>query len=412
VFGLRSSAMAGLRDRVTSLPLRWQIGSLVVLGLVTMFVLFDLLGRSIAQDAKDRTISGWASIATSTATVIDSQLGLQFQRLEEVATVLGAASSDPASQRLVLDRTIDGVTPVDHLVLVAPDGRVLWPSAPGTDTTVIAADPGIRDPLTTGARHASRVIGVGGRAFVVLAVPVNGARGATSVVALVFAPAEGVIGDLISSARGLAHTGHAELVDQDDRVIVSSEAGEQLGPGEHPDLYDPHLAHHTSGVGLTEPVGPNDPADQGQRHDMAFISLRSVPWGLALGGSDAELSADAARWEGQTIALGTLSLLVALLLVWVTTRSVARPVLALAAASRQIASGDLATPVPVVGEGEVRARAGLRPHAREAAHGAVGPRRREEPLRGDRHVDGRRRRDHGSRREDHRVQPSGRCTHR
>ncbi len=363
--------MSGLADRITGLPLRWQIGSLVVLGLLTIFVLFDALGQSIADDAKQRTVNGWANIATSTASVIDSELDLQFQRLEQVASTLPVMSRGALSQGVALaDVMSRSESLLGHTVLIAPDRAIVWPG-PSAAAAAAAADPRILDPLQTGGRYASRVIAVEGRAHVILAVPVSSGGVRSAVLALVFSPADGVIGDLVSSARGLAHTGHAELVDQDDRVIASTEGAEQLGPGEHPDFYDPHLAHHTSGVGLTEPVGPSDPTDQGQRHDMAFISLRTVPWGLALGGSDAELSADAARWEGQTMVLGGLSLLVALLLVWVTTRSVARPILALAAASREIASGNLATPVPVGGDGEVRVLAQAFDHMREKLRAAL-----------------------------------------
>lgn len=357
---------------MSALPLRWKIGSLVFLGLLALVVLFGALGSAIAQDAKQRTVAGWANIATSTASVIDSELDLQFERLEQVAAMLGSASREPATQRLVLEGTIGGMGPlVGHTVLVSPDRSVAWPAGPSALADAVAADPRIVEPLRTGGRYASGVKRVEGRALVVLAVPVSSQGVRTAVLALVFSPAEGVIGDLVASARGLAHTGHAELVDQSDHVIVASDAGETPRLGEHPDFYDPHLAAHTSGVGLTEPVGPADPADEGQRHDMAFVSLRHVPWGLALGGSDAELSADSARWEQQTIALGGAAMLVALLLVWITTRSVSRPVLALAAASRQIAAGDLATPVPQGGEGEVRVLAEAFDDMREKLRSAL-----------------------------------------
>ncbi len=364
--------MKQLGDRVSGLPLRWKIGSLVFLGLLTVFVLIGALGNAIADDAKKRTINEWANIATSTATVIDSELDVQYRRLEEVAAVLGTASRDPATQGRVLAGTVGGVGPlVGRTVLVAPDRSIAWPTTTDADSDVVARDPNILMPITTHGRYASGVTRAGARALVVLAVPVTSAGQPTAVLALVLSPSEGVIADLVASARGLAHTGHAELVDQNDRVIASSDAADLLAPGEHPDLYVPHLAHHTSGIGLSDPVGAGDPKDVGQRHDMAFVSLRSVPWGFALGGSDAELSADAARWEGATVVLGSLSLLVALFLVWVTTRSVARPILALAAASRQIAAGDLATPVPPGGDGEIRVLAQAFDHMRENLRSAL-----------------------------------------
>ncbi|HZC31635.1 MAG TPA: ATP-binding protein, partial [Gaiellaceae bacterium] len=361
-----------IQERITGLPLRWQIGSLVFAGLLVIFVLFDALGRSIAQDAKQRTLSEWANIATSTASVIDSELDLRFQQLEQVAATLGAASSNPRAEGLVLARTLDGTGALPgQIVLLAPDGTVVWPTARSAAAQGAAADPQILDPVRTGQRYASGVIGVEGRGLVVLAVPVMSQGRPSAVLALLFPPAEGVIGDLVSSARGLAHTGHAQLVDQNDRVIASTDADDVLHQGEHPDFYGPNLAQRTSGVGLTQPVGPSDPADQGQRHDMAFVSLRTVPWGFALGGNDAELSADATRWESRTLLLGAASLFIGLVLVWITTRSVARPILALAAASRQIAGGDLATPVPPGGDGEVRELAQAFDHMREKLRTAL-----------------------------------------
>jgi len=144
-----------------------------------------------------------------------------------------------------------------------------------------------------------------------------------------------------------------------------------LGPGEHPDFYGPLLAHHGTAIGLTAPVGPVDPADQGQRHEMAFVSLQSAPWGLALGGAEAELTADANRWQQQLALFGALTLGLALLLVWLTTRSVARPIRALTAASRSIAAGDLSTPIPHDGEGEVRELAQAFDHMRRELQSAL-----------------------------------------
>ena len=364
--------MRRLRERITSLPLRWQIGSLVFLGLLVIFVLFGALGRAIAEDAKQRTVSEWANIATSTASVIDSEIALQFDRLEQLAALLRSASREPAAQGRVLEGTLGGLGPLaGHTVLIAADGSVAWPMSPSAQAQAASADRRLLDVLRTGNRYASGVQSVDREAVVLLAVPVVNEGHPSAALVLVLAPANGVIADLVASARGLAHTGHAELVDQNDVVIVSSEPGDVLRMGEHPDFYAPHLAAHTSGVALTDPVGPSDPTDQGQRHYMAFVFLRTVPWGLALGGSDAELSADSARWENQTTVLGAISLLVALLLVWLTTRSVARPVLALAAASRQIAAGDLETPVPPGGEGEVRVLAQAFDHMREKLRSAL-----------------------------------------
>lgn len=352
------SGTRGFVERASGLPLRWQIGTLVVFGLIGIFTLFGLLGAAIANDAKDRTMSGWLAITRSVANSIDSELDQLYRRLELTATRASAAAADPARQRqLLADALWDDGSLVSAAMLLDANGRGTWSTwtDPSAVDDYVTGHPGVLGPLVSERRYASGVAVVEEHATVVLAVPVfDDQHRTTGVLAVLLRPDRGTIPGLVAAARGLAHSGHAELVDQDDRVVISSEAGRVLGLGEHPDFYDPLMAEHRSAVGLTAPVGVIDPADSGQRHDMAFVPLQNVPWALALGGSDAELSADSNRWESQILLFGTLSIGLALLLVWLTTRSVARPILALAAASRQIAAGDLATPIPHSGEGEVR----------------------------------------------------------
>jgi len=363
----RARAFRGLAERASGLPLRWQIGTLVVVGLIGVFTLFGLLGAAIANDAKERTVSGWLGITRSVAASIDSELAREYGRLEWMAARVGV-TPDTALQRDILTGALwnDGSL-VSAAMLLDAAGHGIWST--GTDPAAVAdyvaSHPGVLAPLSSGQRYASGVETVEGQPTVVLGVPVFDDRHrAIGVLAIVLHPDRGPIHDLVASARGLANTGHAELLDHADRVVVSSETGHILGPGEHPDFYAPLMAEHRSAAGLTAPVGAADPADQGQRHDMAFVPLQTVPWAVALGGSDDELSADSSRWQNQIVLFGALSLGLALLLVWLTTRSVARPILALAAASRQIASGDLTTPIPRGGEGEVRVLAQAFDHMR------------------------------------------------
>ena len=127
-----------------------------------------------------------------------------------------------------------------------------------------------------------------------------------------------------------------------------------LGPCEHPTFYRDLLAQHQSAVGLTDPIGDEDPEDRGQRHIMAFVPLKSAPWGLALGGSETAFTALSARWLSYTLPLAFFVLGVSVLLVWVTRRRAVAPLKGLIARTEAIAAGDLNTPVPAAGDGEVR----------------------------------------------------------
>ena len=360
-----------LVERITGLPLRWQIGALVVAGLTAVFAMVYLLGSAITADARQRTVNEWLNLTSSTASFIDSEIDDRSERLLRAAALI-SATSDPTRTREALDDILGRPEAlVAGAFLLDKNGSVLW-RTDGLAPADLAADPLILEPLHTAARYVSGVRQIGTAIGAVMTVPVRGPDGQMSgVLGIVLCPDQGVIRDMVSSARGLALTGHAELVDQYDRVIASSEADTVLGAGEHPDLYGPLLAERRSAVGLTAPVGAGDPVHHGQRHVMAFVPLRTVQWGLALGGSDEELSADASRWQQQVLLVGAASLAVALILVWLTTRSVAGPILALAAASRKIAAGDLATPIPRSGEGEVRVLAQAFDHMRGELQSAL-----------------------------------------
>lgn len=347
-----------LLRRLSGLPLRWQIGGLVLLGLLIIFSLFGLLGSAIAQDGKQRTVNQWLSITKSTAGFLDSEITEQFERLERAGALVSGASGDASRQRQSLSDALGQPESfVSTAFMLDRTGNVLWSNAPNTGPleAYIRAYPNVLRPVSTGQRYTSGVHALSGQPAAILSVPVMSAdHQPLGVIGEVVAPAQGLMSDLVASAHGLATSGHAELVDQYGQVVASSEPGHALGPSEHPDFYGPLLAQHRTDVGVTSAMAMTDPADAGQRHVMAFVPLKSVPWGLALGGSDAELSADANQWQQQILLFGGITLLLALGLVWLTTRGVARPIEALTSASRRIAGGDLSTPIPHEGEGEVR----------------------------------------------------------
>lgn len=318
----------GLRDRLLRLSLRWRIGALVLLGLVVIFGLFGVLGAELAQDGRQRTITQWLNLTTSTAHFIDAELQAQFDRLTGLASRLdGAVDDTPLRASVLTDSAAQPSAFIAGSFLLDAHGALRWsdPALAATLPALLRQDAAAADPIQTAQHHASGALDLGGRAAVILDVPVLARDGhVAGVLGSVILPEKWIVNDFVSSARGLANTGHAELVDQDLRVIVSSEPGHALGPAEHPDFYEQLLAHHWTDTGLTAPVGDVDAPIEGPRHEMAFVPLDNAHWGLGLGGADTELSADADRWQTQIAIFGAATLLVALLLIWMTTRSARR----------------------------------------------------------------------------------------
>ncbi len=359
------------------MPLQRKIGLLVVAGLLMLFCLFGLLGMLLANEAAQQMEADRLVVARLTASYLDDEFDEQFKQLEQAAAMISLAGGDSLAQRSLLANLLHQPEPFVTAVFRADRaGRLLWAEPP--DLAALGANlasyPHVLDPVSTGTRYVSgvRAVGPQGRPAIIMTVPMRGQdHEPAGVVGAAVDPNGPTLDHLIDAARQLGTTGHAELIDQNDRVVASSVPGHQLGAGEHPDFYKPLLEKRLSTVGITPRIGDEDPAERGQRHVMAFVPLSSVPWSLSLGGSESEFNAFADRWRTQTLLIGSLSLLVALFLVWVTTRDIARPVQALTAASRRIAGGDLATPVPSIGEGEVRSLAEAFDDMRRHLHQAL-----------------------------------------
>ena len=335
------------------------MGVLVLVALVVLFGLFGLLGNQLAQDNARAMAAERLSVARLTAQLLDGQSERQFEQLEWIAD--GLSASEPGMP-VPSDLLRPSELLITSLTLVDDGGRVLW-SLPADNLqsgTDLSSEPFVRTPLDSNDRYASGVLAGprgprGPLPTVVFSVPVHGAEGVPSGVLVAHVDATDAFSTLLqTAAQELGSSGHAELVDQNMRLIASNEAGHALGPAEHPSYYAPLLAAHASAVGLTDPIGSEDPADSGQRHVMAFVSLSRVPWGIGLGGNESVFTAMADRWRGETLGLGLVGLVIALFLMWTTRRSVVRPLRALTATSLGIAAGDLDTPVPTLGDGEVR----------------------------------------------------------
>jgi signal transduction histidine kinase len=349
-FGSFRACIAELRD----ISLQWKLGLLVLAGLLLLFGLFAWLGELMTEDTARAMAAERVSVARLTASFLDHQFGEQFQQLEWLASARNGSEPERWANLAQASAPV-----ASSVFLVDNAGRVVWSEPQGVreQGQDLSAELYVQGPLVTGQRYASPAFPDPDtrRPTVVFSVPVRGADGAlTGVLAASLDTTDSLFQVLVTASSELGTSGHAELVDQNLRLIASNELNHALWPAEHPTFYRPLLEQRTSAVGLTDPIGDEDPQDRGQRHIMAFIPLRNVPWGLGLGGSQSAFTALSERWRGYTLPLGGVALSIALFLVWVTRRRVVEPLRTLTQTSERIAGGDLATPVLASGDGELR----------------------------------------------------------
>jgi two-component system, OmpR family, sensor kinase len=336
--------------------LQWKFGLLVLSGLLVLFGLFAWLGSRLAEDSARGMEVERLNTARMTAMLLDQQFEEQFGELEWDAARLGAG--DPTVEPARTDLLRPDEPFITSLRFVDTAGVVRWSEPPDDQINAdLSSAPYVSIPLTTGQRHASGVMAGppgarGPQPRVVFSVPVRDSRGVIQGVLVArLDPTDALFQVMVAAAQQLGASGHAELIDQSLNLVASNEPGHALGPAEHPTFYGPLLAQHTATVGLTDPIGAEDPADLGQRHVMAFVPLNTVPWGVGLGGTEAVFTTGVDRWRMEALALGFFGLLIAVFLVWLTRREVVRP---LRVITRQLSVGDINQPLAAVGDGEVR----------------------------------------------------------
>ena len=318
-------------QRWFNLGLQAKMGAIVTIGLVGLFSVFALMGSSATQQSTRQVLSQREMVARLSA----SMLGETLYHVRSLLTVLAerAVLRDPQSSLAERQAAIETWLPqlgttVRDIVLFDQAGRLIA-------STSTAAMPASIDITALDAAAFSLSVAAGDRPFALLAVPVHTVNGQ-------LLGAAAVLLDLNASAllpfersNELGLTTALDVIDTDGRVLLSTQPGRALtGAGM------PELARRLFGA------SPAD-ADTLESGDevVAFAPVPLAPWGVLVRQKADEAFAPVRHLSLQIFILGLLTVVGALALVSVTTKSVINPVELLTAAAQRIAEGDFATPV-------------------------------------------------------------------
>jgi signal transduction histidine kinase len=158
------------------------------------------------------------------------------------------------------------------------------------------------------------------------------------------------IGRPIEQALKLGHTGHAELVDGQGRVLITTLPRQFLEPGDHHHWYQKMMAQKTTG---TETVPDEHEGENEEMHVMAFAPLSLADWGVAMGGNTTETFATVVTLRNSIFLLSGLMLIVILAATLIGARRLMRPVKALTKSAKSIAEGELTSAIQVSEGGEI-----------------------------------------------------------
>lgn len=352
----------------TKMRLQLRITLLTVLGLGLVMAAFAFLGLRAVDERGRQIRQERLSMARTIAHEMDRALE-HIQRTVQVSMGregidLGDQDLEPETHALH-DAYLLSMFPIYRLLLLDGGGvvRLAQPEGTeliGTDLSRLAA---VARGLESGESVVSGLVPQQalGQPAVLLTVPLM--EGWMVFVAIDLLD-ESLAGLLASAAPG--QTGHVQLVDREGAVLISTRPKERFQPWHHGAALAELWGEAAAGVGLY-------PALPGGRDLVAFVPLTGAPWAVAVEQTEAEAMAPARRLQRQFLVLGLATLIVALLLVWVTTRQVVCPVQTLTARARGLAAGELDEPVPPMGEDEI----GELAQAFEAMRASLSDARRE-----------------------------------
>ncbi len=332
IFSLTFWLNIGLKTKMTLMAL---------VGLTALVGMFSFMSTLAAHEMTDRTLQERIILAQLVANHTDYVLGNVRAQLESAAGRTAVPLADPVVRQTILRET---------LVLSDNLFRQVWL----TDVAgqAFAAEPATGLPLNLGS-------GIGevlrGASFVVTSVDLPLGPALIAVVP-VRDPDKRLVGTLVAwldldaselnaQSVTLGQTGYLEIVDARGVILLSTRAQRLLTQADHGDSLVAMIREGKSLVTNCHNCHTSDISAERETEVIAFAPLKRVPWGVVVRQSETEVVAAARTLQGRIVLFGVIAVMGAVILVWLTTRSVIAPVQDLTGAAQRIADGDLDTPI-------------------------------------------------------------------
>lgn len=163
-----------------------------------------------------------------------------------------------------------------------------------------------------------------------------------------------LIPEYLSNATSVLHSGHADLLAGDGRVLVSTE-GAPLSRGDHPSFFTEASARGAAIIDIVphEEEGEAEYPAGDDDHLMASVPLEAAPWLLMLGGAASETFAPVAQFNSRMLRLAAFVLGFTIIGGIIGTAKLVHPVRALSLSAKRLAGGDLSSPIALGEGGEI-----------------------------------------------------------
>lgn len=327
---------------------------LVIVGVISLIALFDYMGTAALNENIRHSLEERVVVAQTVARHIDYILANIENALTDAAKLEGLR--DPAQRDAALRAAYDRLGFFGKRVLLLD-----------RDGMVVASYPPLGSALSVGEAESVQKV-LHGQDFAVC--PRAHAAGDTTESVLAVAAVRDARGNVMGALAlpidfyspnleafthpvGLGGSGYLDLVDTDGLILASTQVERVGSPSDHETTLTRMIqageTHVSRCHNCHDVAGDAEP----RREMLAFAPVTRAQWGVTVRQDEQEVLATSNELQLRIFALGTLALVGALVLVFLTTRSVIRPVQALTTAARRMALIDLDTPIPAEGRDEI-----------------------------------------------------------
>jgi putative nucleotidyltransferase with HDIG domain len=318
---------------------------MTVVAVVIVLAFFAFLGSNALDDSTIEIQQMQLRYAGLAADGLDAELDDYFRALARQAEALAFDTKNSTSVDEMLSRLADtGLFP-NGVFFLDPDGVFVAaePALNGAALQKLQENPTVQKALATGLRQASDFqSGPNGDPRVILLEPVVDSSGT-------------VIGWL----GGLADLAAFPFVKQTgSQALIVDSAGNGLAldgnntlailPVEHYPVLLPYLQKQEPGIARLDKSQTGTPDNL-----IAVLSpLKNAGWTVVIESPEQEVYGLLTTLRWQFVYFGAIILVVALVSAWVFEEVVLGPIRVLLRATRQLAAGDLSTPVRIAGRDE------------------------------------------------------------
>ncbi len=340
------------------LGLQRRIMLYVTGGLIAVMAAYSAVSLQAIHESTNLVLRERLMVAGTVARQVDGDISSLQGELGDVGAVVGRdmAANQPdqalqAMHNLRLDWSdYDAAHIPCAIILTDPNGKILQSDPPAAQlpSPDFASLPFFRNALGSGQPALADQFSPEGDAHgsLWLAAPILQSGKLTGVLVADLSLAQ--VSQSFAPLLATRNQGYGlEVVNENGIVLSSGQPVDQWKLSDHLSIIKDLLAQGQPGT-ATHSASPAEPT-----HIIAFAPLRAAPWGVTLEEPQDLALALPHALQNQLLLFGMVVLLAGLVLAWVTTRAVVKPVNALIDATQRIAAGDLDHPLDLAAEDEV-----------------------------------------------------------